>query len=263
MKKRAFYLTLVLAMAAIAPLAFGHATYTGYSGAPATAGRCASSCHGTSGGTIQVTGLPAQYVPGHAYTITISHNGGLTIRQFNASCRVGVGSQNAGMIAASTNTLTYNVAGETNGIHLSATSLDNATFLWTAPVAGTGAVKLYLAGHQGSTSGANTDIVLTAAEQATAIDDNVSRPDKFTLLDNYPNPFNPLTKIRFAVPQTGNVTLEIYDVLGKKVATLLDGYIEAGKHSFSWDATVQPSGIYFCRLTTGGKTLTHGITLLK
>lgn len=244
-------------------IVFGHATYIGYSGAPGASGRCASSCHGTTGGTITVSGFPTQYTPGQVYTISVAHNGGLTIRQFNSSCRVGTGSQNAGTIAAGTNTATYNASGETNGIHLSTTNLDNATFLWTAPAAGTGTATLYLAGHQGSTSGANTEIMLSATEMASSIDDEPDVPTNFAILNNYPNPFNPQTTFHYELPQSGHVTIDIYDIQGKKVATLFDGVSEAGKHELTWNASAQPSGIYFCRLVTGNEIISKMVTLLK
>ena len=101
-----FILTFTVALA---PAAYGHANYTGYSGAPGSDGRCASSCHGSSGGTIQVSGFPESYTAGEVYTLTVTHTAGTTIRNFNGSCRVGTGSANAGVIASGTGTVTYNV----------------------------------------------------------------------------------------------------------------------------------------------------------
>jgi hypothetical protein len=165
MKKR-LILTAILVFAS---LAFGHATYTGYSGAPGTSGTCASSCHGTTGGTIQISGFPSEYVPGQTYTVTISHFSGSSIRQFNGSCRVGTGSTNAGTIVGGTNTATYNTSGETNGIHLAAAGHNSGDWEWTAPAQGTGTVRLYIAGMQGSTSsGLNTTLVLVSTEQVPA-----------------------------------------------------------------------------------------------
>jgi hypothetical protein len=152
----------------IAGTIFAHSTYTGYSGAP---GRqtCASSCHGSSGGTVTAVGFPATYAPGQQYQITLRHSGGSTIQNFNASVRIGTGSSNAGTIMAGMNCGTYNVSGETNGVHLSSTGRDSALFMWTAPAAGTGAVKLYVGAHQSSSaSGANTTIQVTAQEAASA-----------------------------------------------------------------------------------------------
>ena len=164
--KKLLVLTAILVFAS---LSFGHATNIGYSGAPDSHGTCASSCHGTTGGTIQISGFPSEYVPGQTYTVTISHFSGSSIRQFNGSCRVGTGSTNAGTIVEGANTATYNIAVETNGIHLSAAGHNSGDFEWTAPALGTGTVRLYIAGMQGTTSsGQNTALVLVATEQVPA-----------------------------------------------------------------------------------------------
>jgi len=257
-------LTILIAICFSLPaIVFGHANYIGYSGAPGSSGRCASSCHGTAGGTVIVSGFPTQYTPGQVYTVSISHNGGSTIRQLNGSVRIGIGSQNAGTITAGANTVTYNTTGETNGIHLSTTNLDNASFQWTAPQPGTGSVNLYLAGHQGSAGGANTDLILTASEMATAIDDELSLPTKIAVITNYPNPFNPQTTIHYEIPQSGQLALDIFDIQGKKVANLYDGISEAGRHDLVWNASQQTSGIYFCRLVTEDQSISRIITLIK
>jgi flagellar hook assembly protein FlgD len=74
------------------------------------------------------------------------------------------------------------------------------------------------------------------------------------LHQNYPNPFNPSTQFTFDLPEPGNALLVVYDVLGRKVAELADGYYEPGYHTASWDGrsmsgTSVASGIYFIRLT--------------
>jgi hypothetical protein len=155
-------LNTVLVLFAAASLCFASATYTGYSGAPGASGTCAGSCHGAGGGTITVSGFPTTYTPGQAYVITVAHDGGSSIENFNASVRVGSGTMNAGEIAAGTNTAVYNVGGETNGVHFGTPGQASGTFTWTSPALSVGAVKLYLAGHQGAQNGPNTEIVLTA-----------------------------------------------------------------------------------------------------
>jgi len=156
-------LNTVLVLIVAATLCLGSASYTGYSGAPGTPGTCAAYCHGTGGGTISVSGFPLTYTPGQAYVITVAHDGGSSIENFNASVRVGTGTQNAGTIESGTNTVVYNVGGETNGVHFGTPGQASGTFTWTAPSPGVGTVKLYLAGHQSSSSGGpNTEIVLTA-----------------------------------------------------------------------------------------------------
>lgn len=82
-------------------------------------------------------------------------------------------------------------------------------------------------------------------------------------LDNYPNPFNPTTKISFSIPNSSHVTLRIYDILGKEVAVLTNKAFSAGRYEFEFDASDLPSGTYIYRLITGSKTLTEKMLLVK
>ena len=79
------------------------------------------------------------------------------------------------------------------------------------------------------------------------IDTNIL-PATYDLKQNFPNPFNPLTVIEFHLPQSGYTEISIYNILGEKVATLTDGYLQAGVYRVSWNAVNQPSGIYFYRI---------------
>ena len=89
-------------------------------------------------------------------------------------------------------------------------------------------------------------------------------PLEFTLSQNYPNPFNPTTTIEFTLAQDGRVTLKIYDVSGREVATLLDDERNAGIYQHVvWDARGMPSGTYFARLEFSGRVLVQKIALLK
>jgi hypothetical protein len=93
-------------------------------------------------------------------------------------------------------------------------------------------------------------------------------PNQFTLEQNYPNPFNPMTHIRFALPLKGEVSLEVYNIIGRKVTTLYTGYLEAGYHTVSWDGTdgsgrEVASGIYFYRLTSNNFTGCRKMIMLK
>jgi len=74
-------------------------------------------------------------------------------------------------------------------------------------------------------------------------------PTSFALDQNYPNPFNPSTTIRFGLPSAGNVSLIIYDVLGREVTTLERGIMAEGYHTATWNASSVASGVYFARLT--------------
>jgi len=71
-------------------------------------------------------------------------------------------------------------------------------------------------------------------------------PKLFNLYQNYPNPFNPTTNINFDIPLNSYVSLSIYNILGEKVATLVDENLLAGKYKIEWDASGYPSGIYYC-----------------
>lgn len=88
-------------------------------------------------------------------------------------------------------------------------------------------------------------------------------PGKFHLDQNHPNPFNPTTEITFSLPSTTRARLVVFDVLGKKVATLVDDQLSAGDHRTRFDATNLASGIYLYRLTAGGFSETRTMLLAK
>jgi hypothetical protein len=88
-------------------------------------------------------------------------------------------------------------------------------------------------------------------------------PTSFALQQNYPNPFNPSTAIEFQVAQAGQVSLTVYDALGKLLTTLTNSDYAAGTYSLNFDATELPSGVYFYRLETQGFLQTRMMTLLK
>ncbi|MBK9096680.1 MAG: T9SS type A sorting domain-containing protein [bacterium] len=92
--------------------------------------------------------------------------------------------------------------------------------------------------------------------------------NEFSLSQNYPNPFNPSTKIKYSIPQnvrqlTGNVSLKIYDVLGREIATLVNEEKPAGEYEVEFDGTALPSGIYFYQLKAGVYSETKKMILLK
>lgn len=443
-------LLLLAALFMLASLpVYAHPTYEGYSGAPGALGTCASSCHGVSGGTVQVFGFPAAYTPGESYLITVKKMSGLSIKNFNASVRRGTGSTTAGQISGGQFTGTYNVPQEPNGVHMTTLDHDSATFTWRAPAAGTGTVKLYLGSHQGPrntgpntarvlvsneavtvpdtcsqpvpsqgaqiiassfpltwTSGAGATSVdvyfgtvedppfvlnttasnytpaesllpgtayywrvdarneagvttgpvwhfstmarpgapsapqpvdmatgvpvttallwtagegsavndvhfgtvnpppLAAANLATngydpagdlqpgttyywrvvarnaagetaspvwefrteppnAAEDSPGLPTELALGPVYPNPFNAVVTISFALPQSMPATLDVFDVTGRQIATLSSGMLSAGTHQMQWSAANVGTGVYLLRLNAGGRTITHKIVALK
>jgi hypothetical protein len=88
-------------------------------------------------------------------------------------------------------------------------------------------------------------------------------PAAFQLFPNYPNPFNPSTIIRFEVPNAAQVRLEVYNLLGARVAVLHEGRLTAGTYESRFDGSNLPSGVYVYRLTGGGATATRKMLLLK
>ncbi len=80
---------------------------------------------------------------------------------------------------------------------------------------------------------------------------------------NYPNPFNPVTQIRFELPLSTDVNLSVYDVTGRQVAVLVDGPMQSGRHSVSFDGLHLSSGTYFYQLQTGDIRITKPMTLTK
>jgi len=88
-------------------------------------------------------------------------------------------------------------------------------------------------------------------------------PESFTLNQNYPNPFNPTTVISYELPQSVNVRLEVYDMAGRQVATLVSGQVAAGRHTVNFDASNLSSGVYLYRLQAGGNVQTRKLTILK
>lgn len=93
--------------------------------------------------------------------------------------------------------------------------------------------------------------------------DGPSVPGSYQLGAAYPNPFNPATTIRFELGANGPATLQVYDALGRQVATLLDGTLAAGAYTATFDARGLPSGTYVYRLAAGGEVLTGRMTLVK
>lgn len=95
------------------------------------------------------------------------------------------------------------------------------------------------------------------------VDIGNSAPRAFSLSQNYPNPFNAITDIEFSLPAQSDVRLEIFNMVGQKVATLANGVLSVGYHTASWNATKEASGVYFYKLTAGSFAKTNQMTLLK
>jgi len=92
---------------------------------------------------------------------------------------------------------------------------------------------------------------------------NLNFPDQFELHQNFPNPFNPTTKISWQLPVSGRLTIKLFDVLGREIETIVNGYYEAGKHSVEFDGSKLTSGIYIYELRTGSYRANKKMTIIK
>lgn len=106
-----------------------------------------------------------------------------------------------------------------------------------------------------------------AIANAYAVTNGVSgterSPERYTILRNHPNPFNPSTTIEYVLPERAEVTLEVFDMLGRRTALLDAGRRDAGRHTARFDGTGHSSGIYLARLRSGARTVTERMLLLR
>jgi hypothetical protein len=107
------------------------------------------------------------------------------------------------------------------------------------------------------------DDVMEWLSGAVAVEEPEPLPSAYSLLPPYPNPFNAQVTIEYALPNEAAVSLSVFDIQGRKVATLIEGMKPAGYHRLTWDAKSMPSGLYFMRLTAGEFVETRKMTLLK
>jgi hypothetical protein len=103
----------------------------------------------------------------------------------------------------------------------------------------------------------------TAGNIISSINDNGKMPERYFLGQNYPNPFNPITTIPFRLSKRTAVTLDVFNILGQRVARLVDKQLDAGNHRFVFDGTSFASGIYFYRINTGKEQISRRMLLIK
>jgi hypothetical protein len=94
-------------------------------------------------------------------------------------------------------------------------------------------------------------------------DDHVHIPSQFELYQNYPNPFNPTTNIEYHISHFGFVSLTVYDVLGRRIATLVNEFQKPGDYKVQFNKTSLPSGVYFYRLESGSFSETKKMFLFE
>lgn len=137
---------------------------------------------------------------------------------------------------------------ESSGISLSFTAGEVVSGSFESP-------SVHLTGGFGN----GADLVSTSNEEPV-----LNLPAEFRLTQNYPNPFNPSTNIRFDLPKASDVTLEVYNAIGAKVATIVNERKSAGSYTVRFEASHLASGMYFYRLTASGKIIsTQKMLLIK
>ena len=118
-------------------------------------------------------------------------------------------------------------------------------------------------GRKGSDRTTQGYILDTQESTGTHVETPAGLPSGYNLAQNYPNPFNPATVIRFEIPEAGSVTIEVFSMLGHRVAILTDAHHTAGTQDVVFDATELPSGLYIYRMRAGAFTATRKLMLIR
>jgi hypothetical protein len=108
-----------------------------------------------------------------------------------------------------------------------------------------------------------TSSSVTEIKNVVSVDDEITYPGEYLLSQNYPNPFNPTTKIKYQIPNSGFVTLKVYDLLGREVATLVNEEKPVGSYEIKFNGSHLSSGIYFYKLQAGDYTEVKKMTLMR
>jgi parallel beta-helix repeat protein len=138
-----------------------------------------------------------------------------------------------------------------------ATADGSGNFSWAGSPAGPN-VTATATDAEGNTSPFSNPVDMTGIEETDGVG-----PQSFSLSQNFPNPFNPVTTIRFSINKSCRVVLKVHDLLGREVATLVDGLYAAGSHSVRFDASGLPPGIYVCRIRMGDFSSVKKMVLLN
>ncbi len=214
--------------------------------------------------------------------------GSVSLRQFNASQNIvidGIRIATSWETALPVELTSFSAVSQNNGVALNwstATEINNQGFAIERKLEGSSWNKISFVNGNGTTSSENKysyfDKNITAGKYqyrlkqidfdgtftySQAVEVLIEVPSKFELSQNYPNPFNPSTKISFSIPKDGNVSLKVFNALGQEVASLVNGFTEAGFHTVDFNAVNLNSGIYFYKLETTNFNQVRKMMLIK
>ncbi|MBI5404418.1 MAG: T9SS type A sorting domain-containing protein [Ignavibacteriae bacterium] len=219
------------------------------------------TCHSSSSNSavvVSVTG-PTTLTAGQTatYTLSVSRNsgtfstGGIDIAVTSGT--LGIGSSTGIKI----------LSGEV--VHSAKfTGATTKTFTFTAPNT-SGTVTMAVTGAAGTNPPAwnhGTSLTITV-NPATGISKTGEIISSYSLAQNFPNPFNPVTKINYSIPKSSNVSLKIFDILGREAVVLVNEMQESGLYSVNFDASSLTSGVYYYKLEAGEFTSIRKMTLIK
>jgi hypothetical protein len=258
MRTRTTICTLLMSLVVCTMTAW---TYpTGVSGLTRKSGGSGcTGCHSGSSidGVVTISG-PTSLQVGQSGTYTLTISSGTLI-----GCDIAASSGTLAKVSSALQVMSGEV---THSQKMTGTSVQ---FSWTPSVTGT--QTLYATGARTSKNGGwghANDFSVTVTPAGTAGVEEEGAPAAFSLDQNFPNPFNPTTTIRFTLPRASEVSLTIMNVIGEKVATIVSRQMEQGTHAIQWDASGIPSGMYLYRLEArqeGGQASvqTRKLLLLK
>jgi hypothetical protein len=153
-----------------------------------------------------------------------------------------------------------------SGIEIASSGASGSTELMTYLSAGASTYSIRLYRYSGY--GSYGVIVSNTRPNSTMVDVKEKKqerilPKNYALSQNFPNPFNPSTSIQFQIPNSGHVTLKVYNMLGCEIASLINEVRSAGVYNFTWNASNLPSGVYFYRLQAGNYVEVKKAVLMK
>ncbi|MCF8240617.1 MAG: T9SS type A sorting domain-containing protein [Melioribacteraceae bacterium] len=109
----------------------------------------------------------------------------------------------------------------------------------------------------------NNGTIIKYGKISTTVDEINDVPSSYLLSQNYPNPFNPVTNISYHNPEAGKVNITVFDILGRRIKTLIDEYVSPGKYELQFDAGELSSGVYIYRITAGKFSASKKFVLMK